>query len=193
MQSLTEVENRQTKAAIEMPAAFTVKTRKCRACGDAGMVPEERQFTGMETTIVYACPSCSATVEFKSVSQAGLMTALGIMVLAVITAIATGGPGYWSVGNYLLYGFVVLLFSFVPISILLPYWYHPVTGEKTITGHSLDFEDPNFSEGFTDPMQRAIIKFEQHSFWRGFFTPIIFAATFLGIAAAIGMINFYYF
>lgn len=186
------VENLEQTESKESPV-YTVKTRKCISCDGTEMAPEKREFTGMETTLLYTCPNCDAKVEFKSLSQAGMMACLGLLVLGFITVIATNGPVYWDLVDYLLYIAVVLLFAFVPGSILIPYWAHPVTGEKKITETDLDFKSGSFADGFSDVMQRAIIRFERHGFWRGFLTPIVFIAVVLGIATAIGMVNYYVF
>jgi len=170
-----------------------VKTRKCISCEGTGMMPELRKFTGMETTIVYVCPDCDAKVEFKSLGQAGLTLSVGLMGLAFISAVFLSDKTFGSVTDYLIYTVVVLLVLYVLVCPLLPYWAHPITGEKQITDPDLDFASADFADGFSDVMQRAIIKFERHGFWRGFLTPIIFIAVVLGIATAIGMVNYYLF
>lgn len=170
-----------------------VKTRPCNACGDKAMMPDSRTFTGMETTIIYKCPACEHTVEIKSLSQAGLMSALGAVILSVITFIMVEDPMAWDVSDTLWYLFFLALILLVPVSILLPHWAHPVTGEQETTLANVDFNDEGFIEDFKDPVQRSIIKLEKHGFWRGFLTPIIFIVLFLGAAAIIGYINFTYF
>jgi len=170
-----------------------IKTRLCSECGDKVMMPEDRKFTGMETTITYRCSSCDAVAEIRSLSQAGFMAALGALVLTVVTLIAVQGPGYWDMNDYLLYLLFVCAVFGVPVYFLLPHWLYPVTGEAETTATNVDFEDESFIEGYSDPIQRGIIKLERHGFWRGFFTPIIFIVLFLGTAAIIGYINFTYF
>ena len=190
---MTDTGKSDQPSVEDKPQVYTVKTRKCLSCDEMGMLPEQRAFTGMETTIVYTCPDCDAKVEFKSLSQAGMTSSLGLMVLVFLTAIFAEDIEWWDLTDYLIYGLVVLLFLYVPVSTLLPYWAHPVTGEKQITESDLAFDADSFAEGFSDVMQRAIIKFEKHGFWRGFFTPIVAIAGVLAVATAIGMVNFYFF
>ena len=120
-----------------------------------------------------------------------MMASIGLMGFVLISVVATSGSGQWDFVDYLLYTAGVLLFAFVPGAILVPYWTHPVSGEKQIENPGLDFSASSFSEGFSDAMQRAIIKFERHGFWRGFLTPILVVAAVLAVATAIGMINYY--
>lgn len=170
-----------------------VKTRKCRACGHKGMIPDNRVFTGMETTLTYICPACDATVEMKSLSQAGLILTVGSILLAIVTFISTEGPLPWDMGDYLLYMGLVILVFYMPANILYPYWRHPVTGEKNISTANASVEDEEFIKNFKDPMQRGIIRFERFGFLGGILIPILFIAVILGMATVIGMINFYYF
>ncbi len=65
-----------------------VKTRRCRTCGDEGMMPDSRVFTGMETFLTYICPVCDTTIKMKSLSQAGLILTVGSIVLVVVTFIS---------------------------------------------------------------------------------------------------------
>ena len=85
-QSLTEPENTEPEPGTT-PKVYTVKIRDCVSCDEKGMLPDKRAFTGMETTIVYACPDCDAKVEFKSLCHAGMTSSLGLAVLVFLTVI----------------------------------------------------------------------------------------------------------
>jgi hypothetical protein len=168
-----------------------VTTRSCRLCGDQSMKPKSRDWTGMETTITYECPSCANIIELNALSQAGLMSALGLIVLAIVSGIMMESPGPWDMSDYLIYGGVLLACAYVPLSILYPHWRYPVSNQsKKINS---DFRDTSLLRSHSDPVRRRIIKFDRHGFWRGFLTPILFIAIVLMGAALIGMLNFYVF
>ena len=170
-----------------------VKTRRCRTCGDEGMMPDSRVFTGMETTLTYICPACDAAVEMKSLSQAGLILTVGSIILAVVTFISVQGPLPWDMTDYLLYLGLVILVFYMPANILYPYWCHPVTGEKNISTARAGIADSEFIKNNKDPLQRGIIRFERFGFLGGILIPLLFIVVILGMATVIGMINFYYF
>ncbi len=155
------------------------------------MMPEQRKFTGMETTLLYVCPACDAKVEFQSLSQAGVRLSVGLMGLVLRTGVFITDVASWGFINYLIYGGVLLVLAYVLASPLLPYWAHPVTGAQQITESDLSFDSAGFANNFSDVMQRSIIKFERHGFWRGFVTPLVFIVVVLGVAAAIGMVGHY--
>ncbi|WP_417462810.1 hypothetical protein [Kordiimonas sp.] len=163
--------------------------RICRLCGDPGMKPESRDWTGMETTVTYACPGCDNTVKFNALSQAGLMSALGLIVLAIVTFFMVESPGMWETSDFLIYGGILLACAYVPLNILLPHWRYPISPEGGKRA-PVTPDDNSLHQSTSDPLRRKIIEFERHGFWRGFLTPIVFIVIVLAAATLIGMLTF---
>lgn len=167
-----------------------VHARTCHNCGDQGMKPKRREWTGMETTVTFSCSACGNQVELNSVSHAGLMTAMGLILLAIVTAVMAESSAPWEFGDYILYGIVLIACVYLPANILVPHWRYPQSNQVACGD---DFDDTNITHSRSDPIRRRILKFERYGFWRGFFTPILFIAVVLAVATAIGLINFYVF
>ena len=170
-----------------------VRARTCRHCGDPCMKPRSREWTGMETTVTYVCPTCDKSIGLNALSHAGMMSALGLIVLSIVAGVMMNSPSPWRVSDYVVYGLVLAGCVYVPGNILYPHWRYPISRQTATTARVIDFVDNTFTHYHRDPIRRRIIKFERHGFWRGFFTPILFIIIVLAVATAIGLLNFYVF
>ncbi len=167
----------------------SLQARSCHKCITGTLLPEGREWTGMETTVTYVCSNCKSAVDFMALSQAGLMTAIGMIILGIVSFFMFESYAWWGVVDYLSYSIVVLMVGYIPIYILYPYWRHPIVKEPKTSLFEID--PMPLQETERDPPRRLIFRFERFGFWQGFFAPIIFISLILGIATAIGMVNHY--
>lgn len=170
-----------------------IKTRKCSECESTDMTPCKRNFTGLESTILYKCPGCEATVEIKSLFHSGLFTLLAIFFFGLINVFWVDWNTSWGMGAILGYIVLALVIFLFPLAGMAPHYLNPVTGERLANKDDEILQGEAYIRGFNDVLQRFILRMESHGFLFGFFAPLVVIGIILGTASLLGFINHSYF
>lgn len=165
---------------------MATKTRKCSQCGENSLELTESSFSIYGYDEKFHCSNCDFKTEITPAGGQGHSFAMYVLFMLVLYFMFLGGfdDRPWDTSDYVIFWFFALAGFWLTLSNYANHQANPVVNHE-LGG---DAQDPVMSK--TSFIHRF---FSQASFLPGFLFPIIIIALVLGIATAIGMVNYYYF
>ncbi len=161
------------------------EARQCAKCGEPAMMPVERKMEIYNSVYRYKCENCQHEVELVPTGSIGVQISLGLALAFVIWGIF-----YFDRYNTALdWVWFAVVASVLPAMALFQLWKHRRYPPVEPGNAALSLEVSETSAITKKP----VLWVESLGLLAGLLVPILFIAAFLGIAAAIGLVNFTYF
>lgn len=160
--------------------------RQCGKCGARDMIPGAREMQPFNSRYIYHCRHCDNEVQLVPMGSIGHHSGIAALLSAIVVLLVLVYEDFPSLSTYLILSGVLLAFQTITILDLRAYWKNPVVDDADLP------EQPQLDDlgSLLRPLnQSQIEKIESGGFWKGFFSPILFFATILALAAAAGFIN----
>ncbi len=163
-----------------------LKVRQCAECKEASMVPVSRTMQIYNSVVHYKCSKCATEVDITPMGSIGVTVTVGLMALGFwgyVLFSDFNSPGSVAVTIFAL---AIAALAWITLMPLIMHLHYPISRLR---------EAPRTPKLDTRGHigAKLILLIEGFGLIGGLLAPIVFAVTFLGIAALIGYINFTYF
>lgn len=165
---------------------MSVKTRKCSQCGENTLELTGSSFNIWGYEERFLCSNCGFDTEITPAGGQGHSFGLYVVFMLVLYFMFLGGFDHkpWDTSGHVIFWVAAVAGIWLTLTSRANHTANPIVEHE---------QGDNPQDPVIDKASFIYRFFASANFVTGFFFPIIIIALVLGIATAIGMINFYYF